>query len=359
MKRTLTYLVLALLFFTACEEIYIPETDSVENAIVVEARLVNGSATNVVRITGSKQFNETNPKITGVAGAAVSLVDENGNAYPLKETQTGVFPVQFKLTGGIKYKLKINHNGDEYESQFESVPKVPEIDTVYGEPGIKVIKTGGTNNIDDFREVKGVQLYADIRSEKELPYYKFTARKVLQYTYQVLVIEMGSPIEYTMYGWHSFYPQEPFNIAAPPIYSRSTDIVKHPLFFMEQKAVLEYGQQFMGWILILYQHGLTKSGYDYYSDLNNQLDAEGRLFDPLYVQARNNLKCISDPEKLILGNFEISNITETRWFVMYISEGRGYVIKPIRYFYNITEAGEQLNLQPVFWEYETKRYPND
>ena len=68
------------------------------------------------------------------------------------------------------------------------------------------------------------------------------------------------------------------------------------------------GNRFQGWIVIMYQYGLSESAYYYYKDLNNQLQAEGKIFDPLYVQPESNLKCVNNPEQLILGNFEISSV---------------------------------------------------
>jgi hypothetical protein len=89
------------------------------------------------------------------------------------------------------------------------------------------------------------------------------------------------------------------------------------------------------------------------------LGSDGKLFDPIYVQARSNLKCTGDSKQLILGNFEISAYKEHRFFVKYISEKEGYLIKPIPYFYQIPQFGEQLSNKPDFWEYPNKQYPNE
>jgi hypothetical protein len=255
--------------------------------------------------------------------------------------------------------MQINYKSDVYESTFEPVPKVPELDTLYGVPGKKVIDVAGANSVNDFRESDGIQLYADITHEKDLPYYRFSGRKILQYYYLVDTVWMGSPTKWAVFNWFSFYSQESFNIAAPPDYSTTTDIIKHPIWFLEKSARLTLDQYFAGWILILYQYGLSKSSYNYYHDLNNQLDSEGRLFDPLYVQARSNITCINDKNKLILGNFEISSMKEYRYFVLYMGDITGYLIKPIPYFYDISQFGEQWIYNPEWWEYPSKTYPDE
>lgn len=354
-KRFIYYFLILGLFF-GCEDIYSPDIDSVENVMVADARIVYGKTDNVIRLYESRGFNESGMNYPGISGAAVSIISSDGNEEKISETGDGIFPLHFDLNPELEYKLKISYRGDVYESLFEPVPKVPAVDTVYGFPERKIVKISGNNNVNDFREKVGVQLYTDIKNEKESPYFRFTSRKILQYSYQV---DVGEGVFEPMYGWYSYYPQELFNIAAPPEYSGSTEIVKQALYYLEQKMTRDLTHNFEGWILILYQYGLSKTAYNYYKDLNNQLNADGRLFDPVYVQARNNLKCIGNSKQIILGNFEISTVSETRYFVKFIGKDEGYRIKPIPYFYDISEEGEQLTNQPDFWEYASKNYPND
>ena len=357
MNKFFIYYFLLVIVLTSCEQIYSPEIESRESVIVADARIVAGKTDNFVRLYESKGFNDESNKYPDIVGAQVYIVDNNGDEIELNESADGIFPVQLTLNPDYKYKIKIEFDGNTYESSYEPVPEIPDLDTVYGIAGTKIIQQSGNNDVNDFVEVSGIQLYADILNQSELPFYKFTARKVLQYTYPVLVGEIWE----TMYAWLSAYPKDLYNIAAPPEYSTSTDIMKHPLFFMEQsvKASNDSAYNFAGWILILNQYGLSESGYNYYDDLNSQLGSEGRLFDPLYVQARSNLKCINDSKQLILGNFEISSYREHRYFVQFFSNKTGYIIKLIPYFYEIPFSGKQMTYPPDFWEYNGKQYPDE
>jgi hypothetical protein len=359
MMKWLTYCFLLIFAFTACEEIYTPNIELRESVIVADARIVVGKTNNVIKLYESKGFNEEGYNYPSISGAEVSIIDSNENEFLLSETVWGTYPVSVYFSTDLQYKLKISYQGNTFESSFEPIPPLPDLDTVYGIAETKVIKQEGNNDVDDIREKIGVQLYSDISDEKELPYYRFTTRKVLQYIYPVEVRMFGEILIEPMYAWLSSFPNEMFNIAAPPEFSTSTKIVKHPLFFLEQKVTPDTGQTFAGWILILYQHGLSESGYNYYNDLNKQLGSEGRLFDPLYVQARNNLKCTNNPKQLILGNFEISTLKEHRYFVNYISKESGYLVKQIPYFYEIPLSGEQLSIPPDFWESRSKTYPDE
>lgn len=344
---------------TGCEQIYSPEIESRESVMVADARIVVGDTANFIRLYESRGFNEKGYNYPNIAGAAVSILDNKGNEFELNESSDGIFPVHFTLNNVLEYKIRISFQGNTFESTYEPVPQVPELDTVYGIPEIKYIKQDGNNDVSDIREVPGLMLYADITNDSELPFYKFTARKVLQYIYPVEVIMMGEILIEPMFAWLSSFPNEMFNIAAPPEFSTTNKIIKQPLFFMAQKVTPIPESSFYGWILILYQQGLSESGYNYYNDLNKQLDSEGKLFDPIYVQARSNLKCINDSKQLILGNFEISSKKEYRYFINFISEKEGYLIKPIPYFYEIPGYGEQITTPPDFWETASKIYPNE
>ncbi len=359
MRKWFTYCFWLLFALSSCEEIYTPNIESRESVIVVDARIMFGKNDNIIRLTESNGFNEENYIYPNISGAEVFIIDSEKNEKALAETSDGVFPVYFNLNPNLEYKIKIAYHGKTFESSFEPVPPLPDLDTVYGIAENKIIKISGNNDVDDIREYPGVQLYTDISHEKEMPYYRFTARKVLQYTYPVEIPWFGEILIEPMYSWLSSYPRDIFNIAAPAKFSTNKNIVKHPLFFMEQNVVIRLDQTFYGWILILNQFGLSESGYNYYNDLNKQLGSEGRLFDPLYVQARSNLKCTSTPNQLILGNFEISSYKEHRFYVNYISKEQGYLIKPIPYFYEIPDMGEQLTNPPDFWESTSKTYPNE
>lgn len=351
MRKLFPYNLLLILVLFGCEDVYNPEIEEVENAIVADARIVYGQENNYINLYSSVGYYEPTNEGDAISGATVTLINSEGNEFDLPENGTGSFLVNVPLEPQLEYRLKIQHNGMSYESPFESVPLIPELDTVYGIPETLIVQTGGTNNVDDFERVLGVRLHADI-PETEKPYYRFDARKILEYTY---VVEIGIPggmiIEKTVHCWDSYSPAESFNLASPPEYSNSKQIIKHPLYFLAKSYVPDQQYLFRGWILELDQYIVSKSAFDYYDDLNKQLESDGKLFDPLYVQARSNLKCTTDSEKLILGNFEISACSRTQYFVKFISEEEGYLVRKLEKTYDIPTQGEQVGEAPAFWQY--------
>ena len=353
-------LILLIIYITGCEEVYNPAIDIPEEVLVVDARIIDWEEENYIRLNLSKGINETEKGYSNAKGADVQLIDDRNEIYNLSEVSDGTFKMNFPLDSMRSYQLKISYAGEIYESGFESVPSLPKIDSIYGLLETNIVAAGGENDVNDFIKNEGFMLYADILNDDKLRYYRFSARKTYQYTYNVLD---PNPMVggLTIFAWESFFPfQNSYNIAAPPEYSQSIDIKKHSLYFMERsvesKRTLKYrnldgfNYSFMGWILFLYQYSISESAYNFYKDANSVLEANGRLFDPLYVQARNNMKCTSNPSKLVLGNFEINSRKEYRYFVRFISDEEGYLLKPIPHYYNIPFSGEVSERGPEFWE---------
>ncbi|WP_319501126.1 DUF4249 domain-containing protein [uncultured Draconibacterium sp.] len=352
MKRIITYSFLLCILLAGCEDVYRPDIDVVDNVLVADARIAADQPVNYIHLYESVAYYDNVGTGPAVTNANVRLVDNNGSELELPHYSGGRYRLNKILDPNLQYKLKIEYLGEEYESSFEEVPQKPSIDSVYGFEEVEIRQESGDNDVDNVDRFEGVRLYADITPNNENPYCRFTTRFVLQYNYIVEVPgPFGSTMPETMYGWKSSYPQGTFNIASPPEYSATKEIKKHPLYFLKNRVKYKDDHIFSGWIVILYQHGITKSAYNYYDDLNKQLDSEGKIFDPLYVQARSNIKCITDSKQKILGNFEISANTETRYFLRYISETSGFILREIEERYDIPLSGEQMSIAPDFWQY--------
>jgi len=328
--------------------VYLPDIDEVANVIVADARIEVGSDNNMVVLTETQSFNSSFYKYPEVRGGKVTLIDDTGSTFELPQLETGKFHVNVDIKEERQYKVQVEYKDNMFESEYEKVPGIPRLDTVYGIATTKIFAPGGAGSSADFRTVEGVQLYADMKATEETPNYRFTADKVAEYTWE----EGGgdsfmSPIIH--FYWEKSVVSENFNVAAPPQYSTSNSIKKHPLFFVGRSIQLEPDSAFTGWILVLYQHGISNSSYNFYNDLNAQLNADGRIFDPVYVQARNNFKCVNNDNEAILGNFEISRKTETRYFVRFISDKSGYRVEELNDRSPIPWNGETIDTPPDFW----------
>lgn len=352
MLKLCKYLFPCLLFFSACESIYVPDLDAVDNVLVVDARLVYGQQNNEIILQNSSGFNEAN-SFNPVTNASVALTDDLGKQLPATQHEPGVYTINEALDSTRQYKLEIITGSGIYESAFEAFPPLPDIDTIYSDHVEQWIQPGGENSTGDFIKLSGQQLYVDIARQNAKAYYRFTARKILQFYFPFDTVMFGMPTTEYKYGWKSYYAQGAYNIAGPAEYSAQADIRRHPVEFFRynDESLLDTTQRGMGWIYIMHQFGISKSAYNFYKDLNNQLQAEGKIFDPLYVQARNNIKCISNPSEVVLGNFELASYREHRYYIRLNAYSGKHTVRPIEIFHDIPANGVVPFRVPWFWEH--------
>jgi hypothetical protein len=351
-------IILCVAFLAACEDIYHPELEEMEELLVIEARLVSGQYTNVVKIFKTIGFNDPTKTYPPVSGAEVTLVDERGATVKLNETEKGIYQLTQSFRKAGRYKLHVVADKEVYVSAFEEVPEAPAAGNIFMEPGEQLFTGTTDQSASQLRWEKGALLYADVDGQGNSRHFRFSGRKVCQYTFNINAI--GIPgLVIPVYAWYSVTPAEPFNIAAPPDYSVSGAIRKHPLVFLESSVnvyISEAPTVFSGWIFICQQYAISEQTYRFYSDLKKQLSASGKIFDPLYTQAKGNITCTTDPEKTVLGNFEIASVREYRVYVEPAGSDN-YHFHQIPWFWDIPSAGKVQDLPPAWWEYKGKEYP--
>lgn len=337
----------------ACEEIYHPDLEEVDNKLVVEAALNAELQQNTIKLYRSHSFNSEDRTYPPVTGAKIYLTDNLHNKTPFVETSYGTYLLDYKLDKSLSYQLQIELDGKTYESGLQAVPETPKLDSVYADFTTNVTVSGTANNKEDIIKEKGVRVYADIKNEAQVSHYRFDARKVILYVNHYDTLIMDNEETRPIYSWKSRYPTGSFNIAGPPEYSTVKDITKHPLEFFTSDyfRIIPDTVLFSGWIYIVHQYGLNEDSYNYYKDLNNQLDAQGRIFDPVYIQANGNIKCLTAPDEVVLGNFEISSYAEARYYLMYYPALEDYLtIRRIPKDVYIPTQGAIKDVKPEFWD---------
>ena len=131
--------------------------------------------------------------------------------------------------------MRIAYNNDIFESGFESVPAIPQMDSLYGAVEEKVLDAGGVNSVNDFWKRDVMQFYSDINQAPDINNYRFSWRKITQYMY--IEPPVGTAPEIPHYAWFSSFPSDIFNIASPPDYKADKSIKKHPVFFVAFKRI--------------------------------------------------------------------------------------------------------------------------
>ena len=289
------------LIFQSCIYEFTPKTGDLGNLLVVYGMVTNENGPHEITILKTKKINS---KVNEpVKGANVSISDDKGDIVPLTEDTVGKYhtPETFAGQIGAKYKLNIELQGKQYESDYVELLDVPDISELEAE---KITKSAtGTSP-----ESSGYQFYISTKpGTSEQKYYKWDVFEDYEYRlpYRTLYYWDGKvlypfdpPIPYICYKHTQFN-----DIYISTTNNFQTNYITHyPLNFTpnSMKFQFTYG-------VFVRQYALSEFSYKYW-----HYAMENNLPDPLYskqpYQLIGNLRCTSNPNETVFGIFEASAV---------------------------------------------------
>lgn len=387
--KKLTFIIIWLVPFLfllgSCEEYYTPALEEMTQVMVVDSHITNDPKQNFIWISKTRNYYSTSA-IEWISGALVELVQENFQIIKAREDAPGYYVFPATPVPGKKYRLRITYLKDVFESDYLIMPPIPAIDSLYTRHEIeKVYRTNGYN-VPELFDKPGRQIYIDAPTTPELQYYRFNYRAIIQWVFNPLFMNDSSTIliyeknatrtntesalalpipigedtsKHVLFGWISKTDNGLFNLAGPKNFSVSERIVKHPIVSLAYNSA-EYldsaVQEPYNWIIILDQYGIPKESYDFHERLNRQFSADGSLFDPVIAQVFGNIHCKSDPDKIVLGFFDLNSYKQYRY---YLNLGSGnditVVLRQLDQYFDIPDRGFRKDEPPIFWETNYKR----
>ena len=289
------------LIIQSCIYEFTPQAVKLENLLVIYGMITNENGPHEITILKTKKINS---KVNEpVKDANVSIFDDKGNTVPLTEDTVGKYhtPETFAGQIGVKYKLNIELQGKQYESDYIELLDVPDISELEAE---KITKSAtGTSP-----ESSGYQFYISTKpGTSEQKYYKWDVFEDYEYRlpYRTLYYWDGQvlypfnpPIPYICYKHTQFN-----DIYISTTNNFQTNYITHyPLNFTpnSMKFQFKYG-------VFVRQYALSEFSYKYW-----HYAMENNLPDPLYskqpYQLIGNIKCISNPNETVFGIFEASAV---------------------------------------------------
>ena len=269
------------------------------------------------------------------------------------------------------------------------MPPIPSIDSLYTRHEVEKVTRTNAYNIPELFDQPGRQIYIDAPATPQLQYYRFNYRAIIQWTYNPYwmddsasviirpildksamidrVASVYGPIvplgddttKHYLYGWLSVTDNNLFNLVGPKEFTVTQKIEKHPIVSLayDSYAYLDsFTEESANWIIMLDQYGITKESYDFHVKLNNQFSADGTLFDPVIAQVYGNITCRTDPEKIVLGFFDMNSYKQYRY---YLNLGTGtdetVVLRQLYQYFDIPDRGFKKDFPPEFWETNYKR----
>ncbi len=277
--------------------------------LIVNATISNQSEPFRVRLTRTIAFLEKDAT-PPVIGAKVYVLDNLNNRYDLADVGKGDYQTATnqKAVVGRSYQLFIQTGGRNYESTPETLRPVPEIDKLSSqlieqrsESGVK------KNTFEVTLETKDNKTTGD--------YYRWTATNY-RYLYscsdRVCRPEVcPGPI---VYRNECCSPCWEINKEYGQILLASDNLINGNT--LKQKVTTVPYNSRRPYYLEIAQYSLTKGAYNYWTNINTQINNTGSIFDAPPANIRGNIVCKEDPTEQVLGYFETTSVSYKRIFIL-------------------------------------------
>jgi len=324
--------------FTNCTDPYKMETNTFEDALVIEATLTNIMQKQKVKITRSYRLEDSAPVFE--EGADVYVTDSDGNQYNFVQDNNMYISTQaFQPVPGKNYELTIiTNDGKKYVSSKEILPASSPIQDV----------TASVQTIDGKR---GVEIRAkSFDPSNSSRYYRFEYEE----TYKI-VSPKWIPLKAIITGPESI-EMVPRVGETRTCYStdKSTDIlllntnetpedrVDFPVrFISDQNYIISHRYS-----ILVHQYIHNLHAYNFYKALKTISDGSGNVLSPNQPGfLSGNLKCVSNPNEKVIGFFDVASVSSKRIFFDYTDFFPGIPLPPFKV--NCNELSMDFCFQPL------------
>ena len=303
---------------SACVERYYPAEDDLRTGtLVINAHLTDQAGEQVIEISSSVGL--TYPTFSPVSGSFAEVIREDGEVRGFSEFKPGYYKaeldVEFLQTGSSFLIHVITPDGSVYESDFDKLRPVPQIDSLY-----YLVESNSYSSETD--STSGIRFYADFTYDNE--------------AYEYLRWDLTETYEFHNPDMEAFIYDVDFKLKELPdtsnyktcyitnvlstIHSMSLSnldfgiYVKKPFTFVaniqqEQKLHHKYS-------LLVKQYSLGEEAFHYWNELKKTSQEQGFLFDRQPALLKSNIHNVNDESEIVLGYFSMAGVVEKRAFAV-------------------------------------------
>ena len=315
MRNTKFGILIGMLFMLAScvEEYQVPKeaAASYESQLVIEGRILSGDES-IIYLSNSVPFGQVE-RPEAVLNADITIIGQNGYESSKAEfdieNDRYVIPTH-DLPLNTLYALKVEVDGEIYQSEFEPIQRAKEIDELYYQEN----ETDITIHVSSHGY------------EEDSPYYIWTYEEDWE-IHPEYDVSKALDSGYWSYS-KSFYPDlkmgenNPYlncwghnNSGLIHIYSTANlnqnTIKSHQLLSIPLDDVkLSYLYS-----ISVKQMGLSKQAYEYFELQKLYSEQSGGLFMPMPAEVKGNVQCLSNKEKKAAGYVIFSQVAQQRIFI--------------------------------------------
>lgn len=308
-----------LLIISGCVERYDPDEEVLKTGtLVINAHLTDQPGDQQIEISRSTTLRF--PDYEPVPDCYALLLREDGDEREFSDAGSGKYRSMLDgefLQTGVSYSLHvITPEGNEYESDFEMLRPVPEIDSIYYrvEPDPGAEENGSRDGL-------GIRFYTDFT-------YKSDAYQYLRWE-AVETYEFHNPPMFNVTDeyrrplpdssrWRICW----ITNKVPEIYTLSLtnlekgSYIKKQLNYVSNIPVEQ--KLHWGYSLLVRLYSLSDEAFRYWDGLKNTARETGTFFDRQPAILKSNICNIRDEDEVVLGYFSMSGVKERRVFARYV-----------------------------------------
>ena len=357
----------------SCYKPYNADIKAGNKVLVVNGKITNEMASYNVQLSYAEPFDSSGTA-SPVTRAKIYVTDNPGNIYFFHEKGLGNYVSDSLLfTGypGNAYTLHITtHEGDRYESDPQKLFPAVEPDSIYAEFDYQetLSKISGLYEL-----THGANVLMDIVNHTDtLPHFLIVADLVQQYIYTIC-----PPFDacYIYYCWQTFKANPDIKLTGEGSSLNSASVNKYLFCFIDDNyschaltyihgahlddnsyigvSTSEFNDYMVHHrIIYLKNYTLNNETFTYYKRMNEQLRSDGKLFDPIAVQLRGNIRCVTDPGKQAFGYFEATSVSYSAYTLDFRNLSNAQpTIRKTPYILPSEPYGSLVNKAPPFWIY--------
>jgi len=319
LNRLLKFLINSIFIITiGCKEEIVLTNQNYSSVLVVDGLISNEKGPYTVKLSFTSPLNDYS--ITPATNCLVTISDNKGNTETLSETMPGYYTtsatgIQGKI--GNSYKLTLEtSDGNKYESEFQEIKGLVEIDTINAEFTKK-------EHLDYPFGLPGYQFYVSTKiASNPNNYFLWIIEETYQYTadYKLDAIWDGTNILIegadTISGYENLYrcwkTQKASNIFTGKTSNLVIPQIKNkPILFVgtnSKKLQERYS-------LLLKQCTVSFNAYLYWNSLEGILEQENILTTTQPYNLIGNIYNINNPNETVFGYFTVGSMSQKRIYV--------------------------------------------
>ncbi len=307
---------------SSCIEPFEFQTETFEDALVIEASLTNELKHHEVSLSRAVRFEDSIS--APERNAQVRILDEMQNVYEFQETDPGTYSsnLEFAAQKSIKYTLIVEtSDGTRYSSEPESFQSESQIENVYADRGLN-------DNDED-----GIFIYTDsFDNSGESQYYRYEYEE----TYKIIA-PFWTPLEFELTNYQPCNPDpcDPRIIYDLEIVEReeeqetcyntvnSTDIIQTSSAGLSAARVEGFPVRFISgsdfilthrYSVLVKQYVQSANAFSYYQSLED-FSSSASVFSEIQPGfLAGNITVDNNEDKKVLGYFEVASVSQKRIF---------------------------------------------